>query len=146
MVERLAEAAGMRATGLCQGLEPESDLVQTVLARLTAHCREDFGVLVQFARNRRLQIVYGKLHRAAGIGRFELVEMALCNAGLAVCDRAEHSRRTWLALRIGARRAGLVVSARQCLDGKRELQVRFGPAGRDFCHRLPPSRPERAEF
>jgi hypothetical protein len=145
VVERLAQAPGMRAAGLGERLEPERDLVESILAGLTAHRRKDLGVLVQFARDRRLQIVHRALHRATGIGCPELVEMTLRDGSLLPCHGAEYRRRARLALRLGLRRTGFVIAAGQCLDGKRELQVRFGPAGRDFCHRLPPSRPDRAE-
>jgi len=61
--EQGLETSGMGLFGLGQGLEPVRDLGEAFVARVLGHARVHIGVLVRFARHRRLEIGVGVADR-----------------------------------------------------------------------------------
>ena len=70
----------MRALGLSQGLEPVSDLLETLGARCLRHARIHIRIFVGLAGDGRLQIIGGAADREVGGGityRLQILEVAV---------------------------------------------------------------------
>src|SRR5580693_5068979 len=95
LVEALLEPAGVRTLGASQGLEPLGDLGEALFARGLREAWVHRRVLVGLAGDRRLEVQVRVAERLAGRGitdALQVVEVAVCVAGLALGGVAEQAR------------------------------------------------------
>src|SRR6266481_8238943 len=83
----------MRPLGFGEGLEPLGDLLEALFASRTGHPRIHVGVFMGLARDSGAEVVIGpadRLARCRVADLFEVFEMAVGMAGLALGGRAEY--------------------------------------------------------
>src|SRR5215471_18260012 len=101
VVQALLEAAGVRALGAREGLEPLADLLEALLAGGLREARVHLRVLVGLAGDRRLEVERRVAQRLAGrriTDLLQVVEVTVRVAGLALGGVAEQAGDVGLAL------------------------------------------------
>ena len=119
----------MRFLGLGEGLEPVGDLVEAFLAGGARHARIHIGVFVGLAGDRGAQIIAGAADRLAGrrvADLFEIFEMTVRMAGLALGRRAEHRRHVVVAFDVRLLREIQITAIGLAFAGECSLQIVLG--------------------
>src|SRR5712692_4867463 len=125
-VESLLEAAGVGPLGFGEGLEPLRDLLKAFFASCAGHSGIHVGVFVGLARNSRAEVIIGPADWLARCGiadLFEVLEMPVGVAGLALGSRAEYRRDVVVALDIGLLRKIQIAAIGLALASERRLKI-----------------------
>ncbi len=122
---------GMARTAREEGFDEIADWFETLAKAEKSHAGVHIGVLVGLADDRGLEVVGGRADRQARGGiadRFEILEVPVRVAGLALGGRAEHRLHVVVALDVGLLGEIQVATVGLRLTGEGVLEVLLGLA------------------